>query len=86
VILDLGPECFLSGTRVTFLPAIPGSGGVAKARYVLRVADRQEIPFQVVSMLAGRAEGTITLLKTSEAGTERLHQVKEDRRDIDTKK
>jgi hypothetical protein len=85
VVLDLGPEYFLSGAKTTFLPTIQGSGGVAKARYVLRVTGRQEIHFQVVSMLAGRAEGTIALLKTSEAGTERFHQVKEDRRDIDAK-
>jgi len=86
VVLDLGPECFLSGTKVTNLPTIPGSGGTAKVRYVLRVADRQDVHFQVVSMLAGRIEGTIELLRTSEAGTGRFYQVKEDRRDIDAKK
>ncbi len=63
VVLDLGPECFLSGAKTTFLPTIQGSGGTAKARYVIHAANRQEIRFQVVSMLAGRAEGTIELLK-----------------------
>jgi len=86
VVLDLGPECFLAGTKVTNLPTIPGSGGTAKVRYALRVADRQDVHFQVVSMLAGRTEGIIELLRTSEAGTGRFYQVKEDRRDIDAKK
>jgi len=63
VVLDLGPEGFLSGAKTTFLPAIQGSGGAAKARYVIHAANRQEIRFQVVSMLAGRVEGTVELLK-----------------------
>ncbi len=66
VVLDLGPECFLSGAKTTFLPTIQGSGGTAKARYVIQAANRQEVHFQVVSMLAGRTEGTIELLKASE--------------------
>jgi hypothetical protein len=67
VVLDLEPECLLAGTKVTMLPAIPGSGGTAKARYTLRVANRQEIRFQVISMLAGRVEGKIELLETRAA-------------------
>ncbi len=85
VILDLGPECFLAGTKTTSLPAIQGSGGTAKVRYVLRVPDRRDVRFQVVSMLAGRTEGTIELLRTSQAGTGRFYQVKDERRDVDTK-
>jgi hypothetical protein len=66
LILDLEPECFLSGAKVTFLPTIAGSGGTAKARYTIRVPNRQEVHFRVVSMLAGRVEGTVELLKAAE--------------------
>jgi hypothetical protein len=66
LILDLEPACFLAGARTTFLPTIAGSGGAAKARYTIHVADRQEIHFKVVSMLGGQAEGTIALLQASE--------------------
>jgi len=66
VILELGPECFLAGAKTTFLPTLAGSGGLAKAQYTLQVTNRQEIRFQVVSMLAGRIEGTIELLKAAE--------------------
>ena len=66
VTLELEPACFLAGAKVTFLPTIAGSGGTAKARYTIHVADRRHIHFQVVSMLAGRAEGTIELLKAAE--------------------
>jgi len=66
LILDLEPECFLAGARTTFLPTIEGSGGSVKERYTLRVPDRRKVRFQVVSMLAGRAEGTIELLDTAE--------------------
>ncbi len=69
VVVELEPQCFLAGTKTTVLPPIAGSGGTAKVRYTLRVADRKEVRFQVISVLAGRAEGTIELLKTSETGT-----------------
>lgn len=63
VVLELEPECFLAGAKTTFLPTLAGSGGTAKARYTIRVPNRREVRFQVVSMLAGRAEGTVELLK-----------------------
>ncbi len=63
LIVDLEPACFLAGARTTFLPAIAGSGGIAKARYTIHVANRQEVHFKVVSMLGGQAEGTIALLQ-----------------------
>jgi hypothetical protein len=66
LILDLEPACFLAGARTTFLPAIAGSGGIAKARYTIHVANRQEVHFKVVSMLGGQTEGTITLLQAAE--------------------
>jgi hypothetical protein len=66
LILDLEPTCFLAGARTTFLPAIAGSGGIAKARYTIHVAGRQEVHFKVVSMLGGQAEGTIALLQATE--------------------
>lgn len=66
VTLDLDPQYFLAGTKTTFLPLIAGSGGTAKVRHTVRVADRSEIKFEVVSMLAGRVQGTIELLKAGE--------------------
>lgn len=66
VVLELEPECFLSGAKTTFLPTLAGSGGTAKARYTIHAANRREVRFQVVSMLAGRAEGTIELLKAAQ--------------------
>jgi len=66
VILELEPECFLAGAKTTFLPVMAGSGGTAKAQYTIHVANRQQVRFQVVSMLAGRTEGTVELLKAAE--------------------
>jgi len=69
VVLELEPQCFLAGAKTTVLPPIAGSGGTAKARYTVRVPDRKEVRFQVISMLAGRVEGTIELLNTSQTDT-----------------
>ena len=66
VVLELEPECFLSGAKTTFLPTLAGSGGTAKARYTIHAANRREVRFQVVSMLAGRVEGTIELLEAAQ--------------------
>ncbi|MBM4027104.1 MAG: hypothetical protein FJ280_17120 [Planctomycetes bacterium] len=65
VVMDLEPDCFLAGARTTFLPPIAGSGGLAKVRYTIRAVHRQQIRFQVVSMLAGRTEGVIELLQAT---------------------
>jgi hypothetical protein len=85
LVLDLGPECFLSGAKTTNLPVVAGSGGTVKTRYTLRVADQREIHFQVISMLGGRVEGTVELLKTSEAGADRTRQMKDEHHDSNTK-
>jgi hypothetical protein len=66
VTLDLEAECFLAGAKTTFLPAITGSGGTAKARVTVRATGRTEIQFEVISTLAGRVKGTIELLKPDE--------------------
>lgn len=63
VVLELEPECFLAGAKTTVLPTLAGSGGTAKVRYTIHVVNRREVRFQVVSMLAGRVEGTVELLK-----------------------
>lgn len=68
VTLDLAPECFLAGSRTTFLPALAGSGGTAKARCTVHAADRTAIGFEVVSTLAGRVKGTVELLKPDDIG------------------
>jgi len=64
--LELEPRCFLAGERTTRLPAIAGSGGTAKVRCTVRVADQDRIRFQVVSALGGRGQGTIELLKAGD--------------------
>ncbi len=61
LVLALDDEQILSGTRITNLPSIRGSGGMAEVRAIVRAADRKRIDFEVVSMLAGRVEGTIEL-------------------------
>ncbi len=61
LVLALEDEMILSGTRITNLPVIRGSGGMTEVRYVIRAADRKKVDFEVVSMLAGRIEGTIEL-------------------------
>jgi hypothetical protein len=66
VTLDIKPQCFLAGTKTTFLPAIAGSGGTAKVRCTVRATGRTEIKFEVVSTLAGRVKGTVELLKPDE--------------------
>jgi hypothetical protein len=63
LVLVLEDEQILSGTRITNLPAIRGSGGMAEVRTIIRAADRKKIDFEVVSTLAGRLEGTIELLE-----------------------
>ncbi|MEN6578939.1 MAG: M14 family metallopeptidase [Phycisphaerales bacterium] len=64
--LELEPQCFLAGKRITPLPTIAGSGGTAKARYTVRVTGVEQIRFEVISALAGRIQGTIELLKAGE--------------------
>lgn len=61
VVLDVRAEQILAGTRITYLPALAGSGGAAKVRWTVHAPDRSEIRFQVISMLAGTVEGTIDL-------------------------
>jgi hypothetical protein len=61
LVIELGDEHFLSGARITFLPVIPGSGGMVEARYILYAPDRKKIGFEIISMLAGQVEGTISL-------------------------
>ena len=61
LVLNLDDGLILSGTKITNLPVIQGSGGMAELRYIVRAADRERIEFEVVSMLAGRVEGTIEL-------------------------
>ncbi len=83
ITLELEPECVLAGARTTFLPTIQGSGGTAKARYTIHVPKRQQIRFEVVSMLGGRVDGTIELLRTGEVGTNHCCQVKDGCDDVD---
>jgi hypothetical protein len=61
LVIKLDDECFLTGRRITTLPAIRGSGGMVEERFVIRAPDRDDIDFEIVSMLAGRLDGTIKL-------------------------
>ena len=61
LIIELDDEFFLSGTRITNLPVIQGSGGMAQVRYIIRASNRKKIDFKVVSMLAGQVSGAIEL-------------------------
>jgi len=63
IVMELDNERFLSGSRITNLPTIQGSCGMAEVRYVIYAPNHAGINFKVVSMLAGQAEGTIELIK-----------------------
>jgi len=64
LLLELDDEFFLSGARITSLPTLAGSGGMVKARYIIYAPGRKKIDFTIVSMLAGKVEGTIELVKS----------------------
>jgi len=61
LVMELDDELFLSGSRITNLPTIRGSGGMVELRYIIRVPEREKIDFEVVSMLAGRVKGSVEL-------------------------
>jgi hypothetical protein len=61
LLMELGDESFLSGSRITNLPAIQGSGGMVELRYIVRVPEQQKIDFEVISMLAGKVKGSAEL-------------------------
>jgi len=61
LVIELDDKFFLSGTRITNLPVIQGSGGMAQVRYIIRASNRKKIDFKVVSMLAGQVSGAIEL-------------------------
>jgi hypothetical protein len=63
LIMELDDKYFLSGTRITSLPVIAGSGGMVEVRYIIYTPDGDKIDFKVISMLAGQIEGTIDLKK-----------------------
>ncbi|HUU18742.1 MAG TPA: M14 family metallopeptidase [Sedimentisphaerales bacterium] len=61
LIIELDDKSFLSGTRITNIPLIRGSGGMEEVRYIIRASDRKKINFEVISVLAGQVTGTIEL-------------------------
>ena len=63
LIIELDDKYFLSGTRITPLPVIDGSGGMVEERYIIYSPNGDNIDFKVISMLAGQIEGTIDLKK-----------------------
>lgn len=61
LLMELDDESFLSGSRITNLPSIRGSGGMVELRFVVRIPERERIDFEVVSMLAGKVKGFVEL-------------------------
>jgi len=61
LIIEMDDNFFLSGTRITNLPLIPGSGGMEEIRYIIRSSGRKKISFELISVLAGKLTGTIDL-------------------------
>jgi len=61
LIIELDDKFFLSGTRITNIPLILGSGGMEEIRYIIRSSGRKKINFEVISVLAGQLTGTIEL-------------------------
>ncbi|MHC4557399.1 MAG: M14 family metallopeptidase [Planctomycetota bacterium] len=61
LIIELDDSFFLSGTKITNLPAIQGSGGMVELRHIIRAPNRKNIDFKVISMLAGQVKGTVEL-------------------------
>jgi hypothetical protein len=64
LVMELDDESFLSGSRITNLPAIRGSGGMVELRYIVRVPEREKIDFEIVSMLAGKVKDSVELPNT----------------------
>jgi hypothetical protein len=63
LVMELDDESFLSGSRITNLPAIHGSGGMVELRYIVRVPELEKIDFQIISMLAGNVKSSVELSK-----------------------
>jgi hypothetical protein len=63
LVMELDGKFFLSGTRITSLPTIAGSGDMVELHYVIYAPGRKKIDFEIISMLAGQIEGTIYLEK-----------------------
>ena len=61
LIIELDDKFFLSGTRITNIPLILGSGGMEELRYIIRSSGRKKINFELISVLAGQVTGTIEL-------------------------
>lgn len=61
LVIELDDRFFLSGTRITNLPVLQGSGGMVQVRYIIRSSSSKKIDFKVISMLAGQVNGTIEL-------------------------
>ena len=61
LVMELDDEAFISGSRISRLPALRGSGGMFELRLIVRAPGRRKIDFTVVSMLAGQVKGAVEL-------------------------
>ncbi len=61
VVLNLPDAAILSGTRITTLPAIEGSGGMREVRYSVYAKGKTELEVQITSALGGTCRKSISL-------------------------
>ena len=64
LVMELEDEFFLSGSKITNLPTISGSGGMVELRYIIYAPGLKKIDFEIISMLAGQIDGTVNLKKS----------------------
>ena len=61
LVLKLDDKSILSGSRITLLGPIPGSGGMKEVRYIVNGKGHDKLEVEVISMLAGSAQLTVEL-------------------------
>jgi hypothetical protein len=61
VVLDLDQKALLSGSKISMLGTIEGSGGMKELRYIVHAKDRNRVGVEVISMLGGSVKTAIDL-------------------------
>ena len=61
LVLKLDDKRILSGSRITLLGPIPGSGGMKEVRYIVNGKGHDMLEVEVISMLAGSGQLTVEL-------------------------
>ena len=65
VILDLEGKSILSGSKITMLGAIEGSGGMKETRHIVHAKEIRTLQVEVISMLGGTVRTSIELKEDS---------------------